>query len=110
MNSLSLVICDKLKLPQGRLLASGPVGELLSNDTIVEISAEDMDQLRTALRDIPPIKSMTDMEEWIECLIDDKMKVADFGRLIFEKGIVPTRFVARKRRLEEEFLEITKNA
>ena len=42
--------------------------------------------------------------------MEESTSVADINKAAFEQGIVLTHLVGRKRRLEEEFLEITNNA
>lgn len=104
-------ICSHVAIiKKGKLLATGPVGAILSNDTTVELNSRDQDSLVSVLSEMKLVKSIEKKDQWLECLIDEKMNIEQFSSTLYQKGVIPTRFVARKRRLEEEFLEITKDA
>ena len=102
-------ICSHVAIiKNGVLLATGPVGSILSNDVTIEIDANDRSGLITRLSEMSYVNSVNQKKEWTECLIDEDVDITQFSKELYETGIVPTRLVARKRRLEEEFLEITK--
>lgn len=102
-------ICSHVAIiKNGVLLATGPVGSILSNDVTIEIDAYDRNALITKLSELSYVNSVNQKKEWTECLIDEDVDITQFSKELYEMGIVPTRLVARKRRLEEEFLEITK--
>ncbi len=104
-------ICSHVAIiKKGKLLATGPVGAILSNDTTVEVAASDNSLLPDVLTSLPGVKSFEKKDLWFECMVDEKIQIEVFSKTLYEKGIVPTRFIARKRRLEEEFLAITKDA
>jgi len=104
-------ICSHVAIiKKGKLLATGPVGAILNNDITIEIASADMDLLSSVLSDKSYVSKMSRMPEWIECQVDETMDVSKFSNDMYQSGVPPTRLVARKRRLEEEFLEITKDA
>ena len=104
-------ICTHVAIiKKGKLLASGPVGGILNNDITVEIASANMDQLKSVLGSKSFVKDIQEMPNWIECLVDEDIDISQFSSEIYGSGVIPTRIVARKRRLEEEFLEITKDA
>ncbi len=104
-------ICSHVTIiKKGKLLATGPVGAILSNDITVEINSDNQEQLISALSDRQYINSIVPKKDWVELLIDESTDIKVLSKDIYEMGIIPTRLVARKKRLEEEFLEITKNA
>ena len=101
-------ICDHVAIiKNGRMLASGPIGAIMSNDTTVEIDATDKDRLISVLESHSVVKKIMQKKDWMECLIDESVSIDEFSRSLYEQGITPTRLVARKRKLEEEFLQIT---
>ncbi len=103
-------ICSHVAIiKNGRMLATGPIGAILSNDTTVEIDATDRQSLIDALGSNEYVKSFIEKKNWIECLISEEIAIDRFSKSLYAGGIVPTRLVGRKRRLEEEFLEITSN-
>ena len=102
-------ICSHVAIiKKGKLLATGPVGAILSNDITVEIAASDMEHLKQALSEKSFVHKIELKDHWLECLIDESVDVTGFSKAMYESGIYPTRLVVRKRRLEEEFLAITK--
>ena len=104
-------ICSHVAIiKEGRLLASGPVGQLLSKDVTVELATNDLEDLKQKLSEFASVKKIASNDQWLECLVDESMDISTFSRSLYDKGIIPTRFVARQRRLEEDFLEITKNS
>jgi len=96
-------------LRKGKLLASGPVGAILSDDNTIEIGAENMTVLRNFLETHPATKDILDKGSYFECQIDSSVKPAEISDKAHNQGLQITHLVVRKRRLEEEFLEITKN-
>ncbi len=104
-------ICSHVAIiKKGKLLATGPIGQIINNDVTIEIATRDLVKLKTILSDKPYVKSIQSMANWIECTVDQQIDVSQFSADMYHSGLIPTRIVARKRRLEEEFLEITKNA
>ena len=103
-------ICSHVAIiKKGKLLATGPVGSILTSDPICEIAAEDMEKLHVFLLNAPYVKKITPVKHFYECTIDDSVNVAFINREAFRHDVMVTHLVGRKRRLEEEFLEITKN-
>ena len=104
-------ICSHVAIiKKGKLLATGPIGSILNNDITIEIATSDIDHLRSVLSTKSFVKDINELPGWIECTVDEGIDVTEFSKEMYNSGVVPTRLVARKRRLEEEFLEITNNA
>lgn len=101
-------VCSHVAIiKNGNLLATGSVGSILSNDKTIEISAIDVDRLEGFLRSMPNIKSIRAHKGILECAVDNDTNIGEFSRRISNEGIILTHLVARNKRLEEEFLEIT---
>ncbi|MFZ1748798.1 MAG: ABC transporter ATP-binding protein [Saprospiraceae bacterium] len=104
-------ICTHVAIiKKGKLLATGPVGSIINKDITVELAAQDMDRLKTWLSTLSFVKSMVVNGKWIEVGIDESADHAIINQQAFAEGILLTHFVARKKRLETEFLEITSKA
>jgi len=103
-------ICSHVAiLKNGKLLASGPVGSILNKDLIVELKSLDPVKLITFLEGLDFIKSIEREKELVFCTMDESIDSASLSSQLFQNGIVITHFQVRKRRLEEEFLSITKS-
>jgi ABC-type multidrug transport system ATPase subunit len=104
-------ICSHVAIiKKGHLLATGPVGSIINSDITVELAATDMDKLKAFLGTLPIVKRLEEKGKTIEIGIDQYIDHSDINRMAFEQGILLTHFVARKKRLETEFLEITSKA
>ena len=102
-------ICSHVTiLKKGRLLASGPVGSILTDDLIVEINATDKGLLMQMLRSIPYIRDMREEPNSLVCTMEPSADPAQLSSELSKQGLIITHFHVRKRRLEEEFLSITK--
>ncbi len=103
-------ICSHVTiLKKGQLLASGPVGSILSNDRMVILSATDNYRLMTLLKSIPEIKSIKEIDGKLECMADEEVSISEINKKAVSIGIDINHLENRKRKLEEEFLEITKS-
>ena len=103
-------ICSHVAIiKKGKLLAQGPVGAILTSDPVCEIAADDMEHLHRFLSNAPFVKQIVPIKHFYECTLDKSTTIASVNKAAFEENIIVTHLVGRKRRLEEEFLEITKN-
>lgn len=104
-------ICSHVAIiKKGHQLATGPIGSIINSDITVELAAADMDGLKQFLASLPMVKHLNITNKTIEIGIDQDIDYSIINRLAFEKGILLTHFVARKKKLETEFLEITSKA
>lgn len=103
-------ICSHVAIiKNGKLLATGPVGAILSNDVTVEVRASNMEVLSTLISDISWIHNIKREKEIIEFQMTEDHTAQEINSLAYDNGIVLNHLVSRKRKLEEEFLEITNN-
>ncbi len=101
-------ICTHVTIiKRGNLLASGPVGSILNDDMTLEIAAENNANLIEFLTRYPGIKNITPQGIYLECAVDAAFDISKLNLAALNQGIKLNRLVARKTRLEEEFLQIT---
>ncbi|MEO1711739.1 MAG: ABC transporter ATP-binding protein [Bacteroidota bacterium] len=101
-------ICSHVAiLKSGKLLASGTVGSILSNDQTIEVASDNLGDLAVKLQGLPAINSMTRQEHWLELSVNEDFSAAELNQWAFQNQITLHHLVARKRSLESEFLEIT---
>ncbi len=95
-------------IKKGKLLVQGGVDEILGEEHIVEVQATDNEQLLKALNSYSGI---SDIKKELDKYV---VKVADgatnetINKFLFEQGVVLTHLASRKKNLEAEFLELTK--
>ena len=96
-------------LKKGVLIAEGHVDEILVNDDIVEIGADNLEQLSAALQKMNGYTK-------IDTTDNGKMTIhfppgsADLGKLnahCFSQGVVLNHLQAKKKSLESKFIELT---
>ncbi len=101
-------ICSHVAIiKRGKLLATGPVGSILSSDIFIEVWADDVERLMGFLRSNQHIKNIEVKNNIIECSADEQLDIAALNEAAFSQGIRLSHLVSRKRKLEEEFLAIT---
>jgi len=104
-------ICTHVAIiKKGKLLATGPVGSIINSDITVEVAAEDMEKLYNVMQSVPMVKRIERKEKIFEIGIDESADHSVLNHIAFENGIILSHFLARKKRLETEFLEITAKA
>jgi ABC-2 type transport system ATP-binding protein len=101
-------ICSHVAiLKSGQLLASGPIGNVISNDQFAEISTEDQELLLNWIENKPFINLIKSNKNILECSLDENMSGAKLNDLLHSDGITLSHLVIRTRKLEEEFITIT---
>lgn len=103
-------VCSHVAIiKKGRLLATGEVGAILSNDRQVEIGAQDAGRLLDMLATLPGVNSIEEKNGHFSLLVDASMTAENLNKMAFEKGLTLNHLVLRSKSLESEFLEITKD-
>ena len=82
---------------------TGKVGK----DLTVEIGSKDNDILRGVLSGVSYISKIENRPFGLSLSVKQGFGAYDLSQLVFEKGIVLTHLVEKKRSLEQEFLQIT---
>jgi ABC-type multidrug transport system ATPase subunit len=101
-------VCSHVAIiKNGNLLATGGVGSILGSDLTVEIAAKDNEILRGLLSEVSFISKIENQPQWITVSVKQGFGAYQLSQLAFDKGIVLTHLVEKKRSLEQEFLQIT---
>ncbi|MEO1258173.1 MAG: ABC transporter ATP-binding protein [Bacteroidota bacterium] len=101
-------VCSHVAIiKKGKLLATGGVGAILSNDKQVEVKSEDLSSLVTFLSNIPEVHKIERENGLLHLSVDESFNAASINRLAFQNNIILTHLVVKQRSLETEFLEIT---
>jgi ABC-2 type transport system ATP-binding protein len=103
-------ICDHVAIiKQGKLLASGRLGEIIHSDKIVEIASNHMEALIEWVKSRDWIHHADIKKEFIQIRVGQHEELANINQKAFESGFILNHLAMKKHRLEEEFLHITKN-
>ncbi|HXB10610.1 MAG TPA: ATP-binding cassette domain-containing protein [Bacteroidia bacterium] len=95
-------------LQKGKILTSGKVSEILGNDDIIEIVADDLQQLEVLSKAHPSIKSVSkNTAGKLELIFVNPVSASQINDYFHNKGIILSHLVLRKKSLEAQFLQLT---
>ena len=95
-------------LKKGVLLSQGRVDAILGDEDFLELKADDMQQLQKALMDYPVIVDVVRDLDLYVVKLSQRISNAEVNQYFFNKGIILTHLAGKKKNLEMQFLEITK--
>lgn len=97
-------------LKTGDIITTGPVEEILSNDDVVELTANDRNALLQVLKNYPGASDVYHHENFVHMILPKgSANMEHINRFCFENGITLTHLSLKKKRLEARFLELTNN-
>jgi len=101
-------ICSHVAIIRyGKLLASGGVGAILSDDNTIELGASNIESIIRFMADNYGIHKHAIQGKIVEFQVGNDITSSEVNKKALSKGIELSHLVLRKKRLEEEFLEIT---
>ncbi len=109
LDEVEKVCSHVLVLQKGKVLYSGKVDEMMSNEGFFELAADDVNQLATALYDWAPLEKLALEDGKVIAFLKTPHTAAELNAYLFQKGVVLTHLIKRKFSLEEQFLALTKN-
>jgi ABC-2 type transport system ATP-binding protein len=103
-------VCSHVAIiKKGKLLAAGPVGSIINSDITLEVSCDQNDLLRTLLEKLPAFRDVEKKGNLLLAQMAADTSSTTINQLAFDIGIFLGHLALRQKRLEEEFLEITRN-
>lgn len=97
-------------LKKGTLLTTGHVEDVLVDEDIVEIGADNLDALAALIKNYPNSTAVTRKDSNIQLtFLKGTARLDDINSFCFNKGIVLNHLVVKKKRLEAKFFELTNN-
>lgn len=98
-------------LQKGTLITHGHVDEILVNEDIVEVAANDLQKLQQVLQQYPGSTHLKLDGQYVELFLPPgTADLEDVNRYCFEKGATLNHLRLRKKSLESKFFELTQNA
>lgn len=92
-------------LKKGTLMHTGPVADVGKGNETIEVMAENT-ALNEVLLTFSGTSSISRENGSFQVALRDGFKSKDLNQFLFEKGIVASHLVTRKKTLEQQFLEI----
>ncbi|HTL07132.1 MAG TPA: ATP-binding cassette domain-containing protein [Chitinophagaceae bacterium] len=97
-------------LKKGELITTGDVNDVLADEDMVEISAENMDALLAAMHSYPGEIKLQQQANRLQLLLPKgSANLEAINQFCFSKGIVLNHLLFKKKRLETKFFELTNN-
>jgi ABC-2 type transport system ATP-binding protein len=97
-------------LKTGELLITGGVNEVLQDEDVVEVSADDLNSLAAVLQQFSSKISIDNVLHTVQfTLPKGTAKLKEINSFCFSKGIVLSHLLLKKKRLETRFFELTSN-
>lgn len=97
-------------LQKGQLITAGHVNDVLVNEEILEIGAENLELLKQLAASLQGVREIKLHEQHVQVLFEKNVPdLSGINQYFFEKGIVLNHLELRKRSLESKFIELTNN-
>ena len=109
LDEVEKVCSHVLVLQKGKILYSGTVDGMTSNEGYFELESDNNETLKTVLDSHPAIEKVVTEDGKVLVYLKSPLAAADLNKYLFENNIFLNHLVKRKTSLEEQFLELTKN-
>ena len=109
LDEVEKVCSHVLVLQKGKILYTGTVDGMSSNEGYFELQSENNDTLINVIQAHPAIEKVVTEEGKVLVYLKNRLDAADLNKYLFENNIFLNHLVKRKTSLEEQFLELTKN-
>ena len=96
-------------LKKGVMVHTGPVGDVGKGSETVEVMA-DVENLNEVLLQFAGTSTVNREDGMFQIALRDGFRSKDLNKFLFEKGVVASHLVTRKKSLEKQFLEILAGA
>lgn len=109
LDEVEKVCSHVLVLQKGKILYSGTVDGMSSNEGFFELQSENNDALIKVLQSHSAIEKVVNEDGKVLVYLKSPLAAADLNKYLFENNIFLNHLVKRKTSLEDQFLELTKN-
>ena len=96
-------------LNKGKMLYSGSVEEMNPGFGILEMSANDLDQLENQLNLLNYFSKVSRENQKISAILNQDISAEEINKILFEKGIVLTHLTKKRESLESQFFQLIQN-
>ncbi|OUS14433.1 ABC transporter ATP-binding protein [Nonlabens dokdonensis] len=107
LDEVEKVCTDVVVLRKGKMLYSGPVGEMNRNHGSIFIDAVNRDQLLDFLKKQSYAGSINTHNDGLEVTLLDNVNTAQINTEAFKNDIVLSKLFHKKQSLEDQFIELT---
>lgn len=97
-------------LKKGSKIYSGSVNEALNEKKSIEIAANNMSELTSAIQEFKHLVNLEEEKEMLSVQLNGAATTFDLNTFLVKKGIILTHLAERKGSLEQKFLKILEEA
>ena len=108
LDEVEKVCSHVLVLQKGKILYTGLVDGMSTNEGFFELQADDLQELNQVVATHPAVKNTVKTNDKIIVYLQKELDAKDLNQFLFSKNIILNHLVKRKNSLEEQFLELTK--
>lgn len=108
LDEVEKVCSHVLVLQKGKILYSGTVDGMSSNEGFFELQSENNDALIKVMQSHPAIEKVVSEDGKVLVYLKSPLDATDLNKYLFENNIFLNHLVKRKTSLEDQFLELTK--
>ena len=95
-------------MKRGVLITAGPVEEVLAQEDIIEVAAQNLTALQLVLKDFPGISSIKHNDHSVSVFFPAGTAQPEaINQYCFNHGVVINQLIPRKKSLETKFFELT---
>ncbi len=109
LDEVEKVCSHVLVLQKGKILYTGTVDGMSSNEGYFELQSENNDTLIGVIQAHPAIEKVVADEGKVLVYLKNPLDAAELNKYLFQNNIFLNHLVKRKSSLEDQFLELTKN-
>jgi len=109
LDEVEKVCSHVLVLQKGKILYTGTVDGMSSNEGYFELQSDNNETLISVIQAHPAIEKVVAEEGKVLVYLKNPLDAADLNKYLFEKNIYLNHLVKRKSSLEDQFLALTKN-
>ena len=109
LDEVEKVCTHAVVLQKGRILYTGTVTGMISNEGFFELQADDNNQLTSILKQHPSVDKIEEHEGKLTVYLKGALEAGELNRYLFTNGLCLNHLVKRKNSLEEQFLKLTSN-
>lgn len=109
LDEVEKVCSHVLVLQKGKILYSGTVDGMSSNEGYFELQSDNNENLIKVIQAHSAIEKVITEEGKVMVYLKSPLAAADLNKYLFENNIFLNHLVKRKTSLEDQFLELTKN-
>ena len=106
LDEVQKICSDVVVLDKGRNIFTGKVSEIVNVTTVVEVRADDMEELERMLQKNENIFSVAKENNMLLVKLIEGFGSSDLNRFLFSQGVTLTHLSTRKKSLENYFLEL----